>query len=397
MAKKLLHSIWGFSSDIAWGLATPNPITVKTLEAATFRKVEPKVIYRHIEKLKKIGSCVKFVNEYIVSEKQSLVNTNFKIDHSDIGRNIKKAYGNKWSLGPLPEGHEWLAFTFRSQNMTMTKREFNKWLIFSEQVVQEAYSRMKMDNQSWSRYADPEVDFIIDRLELKGKELVADFGCGQGRHSIAFGKKNYQVVSVDFVDAFAHNIDSIATKEGLTITFVNGDCRKVQLKQLFDVVICLYDVVGSFPKEKDNRKILMNIYKHLKNGGFIVLSVMNMELTRNIAKYKTTDIYGDTESLKKLRASNIMQNTGDIFDPDYYLIDEKSGLVYRKEQFENDERLAAEYIIRDKRYTADEICTILSEIGFKLLNCYYVQAGKWDVPLKSTSLKAKEILVIAKK
>ena len=47
IASTLLRSIWGFSDDYAWGLATANPCTVKTLESATMRKCKPKIISRH--------------------------------------------------------------------------------------------------------------------------------------------------------------------------------------------------------------------------------------------------------------------------------------------------------------------------------------------------------------
>ena len=35
IASRILQSIWGFSDDFAWGLATTNPCTIKALENAT--------------------------------------------------------------------------------------------------------------------------------------------------------------------------------------------------------------------------------------------------------------------------------------------------------------------------------------------------------------------------
>lgn len=47
IAGRLLHSIWGFSNDVAWGLATTNPFTVRTLESSTLRHADPKQIKEH--------------------------------------------------------------------------------------------------------------------------------------------------------------------------------------------------------------------------------------------------------------------------------------------------------------------------------------------------------------
>lgn len=58
IAKTLLYSIWGFSGDYAWGLATSNALTVKTLEKATFRKVDPKEMLKRSARIRAI--CAQF-------------------------------------------------------------------------------------------------------------------------------------------------------------------------------------------------------------------------------------------------------------------------------------------------------------------------------------------------
>lgn len=159
----------------------------------------------------------------------------------------------------------------------------------------------------------------------------------------------------------------------------------------------MYDVIGSYHNENDNRAILRNIFANLCTGGKAVISVMNMELTKNIAHYKVADITKYPKSLFNLKASNTMQKTGYIFNPEYYLIDEKTGLVYRKEEFSGDGLLAAEYVIRDKRYTMSEITNLAKNCGFEILETSYVRSGQFEIPLKATDLKAKEILLFLKK
>ena len=61
IASTLLCSIWGFSDDFAWGLATTNPCTIKTLESATFRKFKPAVVRNHMDAIRLIQESLKSV------------------------------------------------------------------------------------------------------------------------------------------------------------------------------------------------------------------------------------------------------------------------------------------------------------------------------------------------
>lgn len=84
IASTLLRSIWGFSDDYAWGLATANPCTVRTLESATFRKCKPSVIKKYLNHLRTVGEDTTFLdkNDFVVTNKMSQVNSNFFIDFS---------------------------------------------------------------------------------------------------------------------------------------------------------------------------------------------------------------------------------------------------------------------------------------------------------------------------
>ena len=133
-------------------------------------------------------------------------------------------------------------------------------------------------------------------------------------------------------------------------------------------------------------------------GGYLILSVMNMELTSFlVADEHKVDLKKNPKALAELKPSNTMQRTGDIFNPELLLIDSATSLVYRKEQFIDDSRLPAEYVIRDKRYTKNEICGLIEECGFKIEEARYVSAGHFDKELEATDLHAKEILIAAKK
>lgn len=395
IASTLLHSIWGFSDDFAWGLASANPCTVKTLESATFRKCNPSVIQKNIDAIRMIGKDTTFVGDdsYIVGNQISQVNTAFYADNSDYSNGMDcEEY-----LGKLKAGHEWLAFTFREQKINTEKyrSHFTRMMEGYESILRDAYGRMNVSEHNWAKGTKNEISFITNYL-VEGDSIL-DLGCGVGRHAVTLAQRGYYVKAVDNAPVLFANAKSAYS--GLkNLKFETGDARFYRENIRYDAVICLYDVVGSYPDVADNRRIIRTAYDLLRDDGYFILSVMNMELTESRISDKNKGIIrSNPRFLQELLPSNTMQETGDIFDPKYLALDTERKLIYRKEQFDNDNGLPAEYIIRDKRYYGDEIKKMLEKTGFEVVELRYVQAGHFDVPLKARNPKAKEICVVCKK
>lgn len=399
IASTLLRSIWGFSDDYAWGLATTNPCTVKTLESATFRKCKPETILKNLRAIRTIGADISFVKDapYNVTRTNSQINTNFFVDNFDF---IKNDDTCQRQLGKLKPGYEWLAFTFYDQGIQTEsyQKHFSDMVSFSEKKLKEAYSRMNMANHTWTKGTSNEVGFIVKHGD---NGTILDLGCGYGRHAIALAKKGASVTAIDFsqkmIDEAKKYVDENQT-EISKCNFLCRDIREYNENKVYDKVICLYDVIGSFPDENDNIKIIETAFRHLKPNGTFILSVMNMELTEAlVSDTNRGNLRKNPDIIRKLPPSRIMQSSGNIFEPKYLAIDTETGLVYRKEQFSDDDNLSAEYIIRDKRYKMDEIKSILKAQGFDIVVAQYVRAGHFDEPLKNIDQHAKEICIVARK
>lgn len=398
IASTLLRSIWGFSDDFAWGLASANPCTVHTLESATFRKCKPDIIKRNLRAIRLIGNDTTFVdmNAYIVNSASSQVNTHFYVDNSEYAHDPEC----ERSLGKLRPGHEWLAFTFRTQGIQKDKYEkhFNEIVAFSEKKLKDAYGRMDMATHGWTKGTSNEIEFLTRNCE---KGTLLDLGCGIGRHALGLAERGYLVKGIDFSQKHIDYACKKRDEMGISFRnceFICTDVRSYNDEKLYDNVICLFDVIGSFPDEEENKKIIKTAMRHLKVGGTFIVSVMNMELTETIVpEERKVSMRSHPEVLMNLPPSNTMQSSGKIFNPDLLAIDMDTRVVFRKEQFENDDNLSAEYVIRDKRYTMLEIKTLIELQGFEVLSAQYVRAGHFGEPLDALDMHAKEICVVAKK
>lgn len=177
--------------------------------------------------------------------------------------------------------------------------------------------------------------------------------------------------------------------------FISGDVRSYKFKEKYDVAIALYDVIGSFLNDKENLNLLKSIRKILNNKGILIISVMNMTYTKRKCWNVLEDIDDNIDALLKLQGTNTMQKTGDVFSGGSMLIDDKSGIVYRKEQFFSENSLPCEYIIRDRRYTIKGIDNLLQKAGFRVIDSYCFSAKNMNQEVDEIS--GKEIFVVAQK
>lgn len=405
IAKNILFSIWGFSNQFAWGIVSANPYAIRALEKATRRRAVPIRIKKNAVKLKNIGrENVPFINDetvFEITENTSKVNTNFFVEHSDNVNKIANITNEEmpWLLGNLQDGWEWFAFTFNDQpQISLSIDEIENMVATADDVVRQAYAKMNLsgDNQKWMKNTASEIEFV---LKISDKKITSayDLGCGIGRHSIELARYGINITAVDYIKENIQRLDKSLEQQSIeNITPVLADCRQYTNDKKAELVLCLYDVIGTFADDKDNIKIIKTAFDLLENDGIAVFSVMNYEST--LANAKKTFVFADEpDKLLTLAASDIMEKTGDVFDSDYYIVDTETHIVYRKEQFSSGTGLPVEMIVRDRRYTKNEITAMCENVGFEVLDSKYTNASGWNKEYDADSKRAKEILVVCKK
>lgn len=398
VGETLLSRAWGISDHTAWGLISSSPYAIRALEKATRRRCVPKRIKENWKKLFKFGDQrVAYINKSSATkfdDTTSMINTEFFVDHAGLEEMIKNVTteDTPWSLGELEEGWEWVAFTFHNQDqIKLSLEEKSKLFQTADDITRQAYGRMEIStSHTWAKHTDKEATQIEIYCQLKKGDALLDLGCGQGRHSFALADMGYKVTGVDYNK-------SNAWRTTADLQFIQGDCRDINLGRQFDAVICLYDVIGTYVNDSDNNQIMSNISRHLKKGGFALISVMNLELTKKIAtQFFTIDEQPD--KLLTLPAAKIMEKTGNIFNPKYFMIDVGKSIVYRKERFEGGSTdLPAELLVRDRRFSDYEIVTMCKNAGLKITWSRFVKAGAWEKQLDRLHGSAKEILLLCEK
>lgn len=137
---------------------------------------------------------------------------------------------------------------------------------------------LDIKNQSWVEDTESQVDFIINTLELTGKERVLDLACGFGRHSISFARKGFSVVGVDITKDYIDDAIKVAKSSSLEIDFIHADIRDLRYDNEFDVVLNLSDgAIGYLENDEENLKIFDVIANALRPGGKHFMDICHAE------------------------------------------------------------------------------------------------------------------------
>ena len=136
---------------------------------------------------------------------------------------------------------------------------------FSKQQLKDAYERMDMGGHPWTKGTKDEIDFVENIIGGNYNIEILDLGCGEGRHCIELYKRCYENISgIDFSEKNIKTALSSATEQRVSPMFNCADARILSLGKKFDLVLCLFDVIGSFMSDKDNMRILRTVKRHLR-------------------------------------------------------------------------------------------------------------------------------------
>jgi len=213
---------------------------------------------------------------------------------------------------------------------------------------------------------------IISLLKIDPGVSVLDLCCGPGRHSLELARNGFSIIGVDRTQTYLETARKQAEIEGLKVEFIQEDMRSFCKPNAFDVVINLFTSFGYFEDIKDDKQVITNVYRSLKNKGVFLIDIMGKEV---LARVFCERNWHEVDNNIVLEERKICKNWSWI-DNRWILI--KDG---KKE----------EYKISHRIYSAVELIALLNECGFNLIDVYGDLTGE---PYDHT---AKRLILVAHK
>ncbi len=186
---------------------------------------------------------------------------------------------------------------------------------------------------------------------------VLDLGCGVGRHSLELARRGYHVTGLDRTAEYLRRAGQAAAEQHAEIEWVQADMRKFRRDGAFDVVACLLTSFGYFENPTDDRRVLDNVFASLKPGGSLVIDLMGKEVLARI--YRERDWQEHCDGVLLLEHRRVK---------DAWRRLEMRWIVLRGNQ-------RREHRFSLRLYSADELQTLLHEVGFGRVDAYGSLAG----------------------
>jgi len=124
-----------------------------------------------------------------------------------------------------------------------------------------------------------EVDFLEQALKFEKSSPILDLCGGQGRHSLELSRRGFKDVTVlDYSNFLINQGKESAQREGLKTIFIQSDARNTGLPdQRYKFIIIMANSFGYFIDEKEDEKVLREVFRLLMPGGFLLLDLPNKE------------------------------------------------------------------------------------------------------------------------
>ena len=142
------------------------------------------------------------------------------------------------------------------------------WETGFEADWKKVYAHKKQDTRR-------EVEGIVQLLGLPVRSRILDVGCGPGRIAIPLAKRGYRLTGLDFSGDLLKSAGQKATRADLEIEWIQGDMRRIGVRNRFDAAISIFTSFGYFADQEGDLQTLLSVRQALKKNGKLVLDLEN--------------------------------------------------------------------------------------------------------------------------
>ena len=238
------------------------------------------------------------------------------------------------------------------------------------------------DNDVASRNAElinRSVEWIASRFNVGAGTRIADFGCGPGLYATRLAARQADVTGIDFSKRSIQYAQEVATKEGLSIHYLNQNYLEFGTDDRFQLILMIMcDFCALSPTQR--QKMLSKFHTILEPGGSVLLDVYSLAAfgqREEAATYEANLLNGFWSPNKYYGFLNTFKYEEEKVVLDKYTLIEPSRTrtVYNWLQYFSPEALEREFV----------------ECGFTVDKLYSDVAGSPFDP------EATEIAVVAKR
>ncbi len=228
-------------------------------------------------------------------------------------------------------------------------------------------------------FIDRSVEWIASHFNVGAVTKIADFGCGPGLYATRLAQRQADVIGIDFSKSSIQYAQEIATREGLSIHYVNQNYLEFETDDRFHLILMIMcDICALSPNQR--KHMLSKFHALLESGGSVLLDVYSLtafEQREETAKYEANLLDGFWSPNKYYGFLNTFKYEEEKVILDKYTLVEatRTRSVYNWLQYFSPEALEGEF----------------AECGFTIERLYSDVAGS---PFDS---KANEFAVVAKK
>ena len=229
------------------------------------------------------------------------------------------------------------------------------------------------------RDASKIVELIISETNLRKGAEVLDMACGNGRHSILFARRGFSTIGIDLSRFLISEARKMLQKHRgkFNLAFKIQDMREMKWENRFDLAVNLFTSFGYFPARKDDIRVIRNIYRALKKGGYFVLDFINSIHIRN--NLKTLDVKNINNSIV-IQVREIINN---------YV---RKTILIAKNNPNGNTPFLEKFYEQIRLYSYDELKAMLEGNGLSILKIFGDYNGN-----KFSISKSERLIIIAVK
>lgn len=255
----------------------------------------------------------------------------------------------------------------------MDKTWFKKW--FGTKEYLELYEHRN------TKDAAKIAGLITRELKLPIGSRVLDLACGNGRHSIYFAAKGYNVLGLDLseylISQAKNKLKGEYSRYKDRLKFEIKDMRNILHRNEFDLVVNLFSSFGYFEKDSENFKVIKSISGSLKPEGYFFLDFLNAEFIRK--NLVTSDI--------SARNHNVILQVREIKNNSVY-----KSIYIVKNNPKGRTPAVKSYTEMVKLYTLSDFKKVFAKNGLKVIRIFGDYSGR-----KFEVNKSERLIILAQK